>query len=190
MWRYRSRSLRGAARSEEAGASDPRGGFTLIELLIVVAIIGILVSLLLVAVTHALRRARIVECKTNLREIGIHLMIHVQRNKRYPQFAGPKCLQILREPGKNGQPPLIQDADKLFVCPMTGTEPGPEAIDFRGPIEILTESKIKHSTPIACDKEENHGPEGSINVLYPNGRVDEVYREQPAYAEALSKTTP
>lgn len=51
-----------------------RAGFTIVELMVVVLIIGILLALLLPALVASRETARAVECKSNLRQIGVAVL--------------------------------------------------------------------------------------------------------------------
>ena len=75
----------------------PRRGFTLVELLVVIAIIGMLVALLLPAVSAARARMRQATCMNNLSQIGKAIVTYESSKQRYPGYVEP-----VKAVGENG----------------------------------------------------------------------------------------
>jgi prepilin-type processing-associated H-X9-DG protein/prepilin-type N-terminal cleavage/methylation domain-containing protein len=73
-------------------------GLTLVELLVVVAIIGTLIALVLPAVQAARESSRRAQCQNNLRQIGLALNTHADRNGAYPVG----CIGCRPKPSANG----------------------------------------------------------------------------------------
>ncbi|MFC1479607.1 type II secretion system protein, partial [Planctomycetota bacterium] len=98
-------------------ASDSLTGFTLIEILVSIAIIGILASILLPVLSSARNSARLVNCSSNLRQVGFGFHMYAI------EFAGA----IPHEDNGDTQPPFdcgwyilikeYSDNDTVFLCP-------------------------------------------------------------------------
>jgi prepilin-type processing-associated H-X9-DG protein/prepilin-type N-terminal cleavage/methylation domain-containing protein len=68
--------------------SSSKSAFTLVELLVCIAIIALLASLLLPALSQAKARAYRTVCANNLRQVGIALRLYVDQFQGYPWYQG------------------------------------------------------------------------------------------------------
>jgi len=96
-----------------------RKAFTLIELLVVIAIISILAAILFPVFARARESARRTSCLSNLKQIGLGIMMYVQDyDETYPRY------ETLKDPPATGQwlwrqvvQPYIKSETQVFTCP-------------------------------------------------------------------------
>src|SRR6185437_15028359 len=70
------------------GGDDRIGGFSLVELVVVIGIIGVLIGVLMPAMTLARERANQVKCMANLRSIGQAAQSHSAEHEGYLPTCG------------------------------------------------------------------------------------------------------
>lgn len=93
--------------------------FTLIELLVVVAVIAVLASLLLPAVSGAKERAKRVNCLSNLKQMDLSLRMYAHSNKdQFPKVDSGRWAWDVPLPVADA---MAQNANpKVFYCPSSG----------------------------------------------------------------------
>ena len=97
--------------------------FTLVELLIVIAIIGILASLLLPSMEKARYEAKNAVCKSNLRQISVANTLYAGENNSYmlPGYKTPGSYAARQINGDNYRhlvDSYLSGADNTFECPV------------------------------------------------------------------------
>lgn len=185
-------------RSSQVARARP--AFTLVELLVVIAVIGILSSLLLPVLSRGKSSAQSVACVSNLRQIGMALTLYVQDNRdRLPVCAGYLPSQ------QSNLPPITltlfpsQKTNLLFRCP-SDKEIFPSektsyewnfwlngapylapdwATIYTNEAAVIVNTLFggRNDTPIMGDADPFHHPSGiwmGKNALYFDGRVQKV----------------
>ncbi|MFA5794105.1 MAG: prepilin-type N-terminal cleavage/methylation domain-containing protein [Candidatus Brocadiia bacterium] len=167
-------------------------GFTLIELLVVIGIILILAGITVPIIGKAITTAHKLRCQSNLRALYHGIFLYDTNFHGYPQgddYRGAKFWGVLRTMPSPESSILIEEqgskAHGYFVCPLSGSVPGPGVCDYRGP-GYDAGQRTKGATVLGADKTDNHDPEGKgdINILFFGGQIDSYRPDSPEWADA------
>lgn len=121
------------------------GGFTLIELLVVVAIIALLISILVPALGQARSQARLVVCGSNMRQIGLSIVLYAERDDgfipRGPTSFSPQGFQYSSALASN----------YLWIGDNTGGDPTPR--QFTG-LGLLLRPRLAPDEVLFCPSDD------------------------------------
>jgi prepilin-type N-terminal cleavage/methylation domain-containing protein/prepilin-type processing-associated H-X9-DG protein len=126
-------------------------GFTLVELLVVIAIIGILVSLLLPAVQNAREAARRMECKNQLKQLGLAVAGYETNHGCYP----PSGI-VGKAVGTSSDGSFREREGRMFswvVMILPHIEQGPLYDKFDFEVDVLSQTEEPQATvlkPMLC----------------------------------------
>jgi len=97
-------------------------GFTLVELLVVIGIIAILIAILLPALNKARNQAKIVQCLSNLRQVGLAFTMYTNANAGWYPYPTSTQASPQQPTGSNpyGGTPIWFDAIDQYL----GAKPG------------------------------------------------------------------
>ena len=146
-----------------------RRAFTLIELLVVIAIIAILVALLLPAVQQARESARRVQCRNNLKQVGLALHNYASTHDVFPPGFVSRPVSNAAEAAAAGADATTWDAAPgwgwlAMLLPFMEQTQIAEAIDFDLPVSDPANADTVDASISGLVCPSAVGPEGPFAV--------------------------
>ena len=170
-----------------------KSGFTLIELLVVIAILGVLATLVLPNLMKGKKSADMLACLNNFRGLHAGMLQYSDQFNTYPRgsaYMGSNFWEALRKEPTPDTSVFKTTNDKIFVCPLSGNQPGASTCDYRGP-NYLVSPAVDDNEPIGADEPANHDPANQkepINDLLFGGSVKRVTPGTSLWNDANNKT--
>ena len=182
-----------------------RGSIRLRDLLVLAFLSCVLASVWMGVDSRARLERQKVECATHLSRLGSGLYMWSQKFTNsagtYPPYPWPEhklavgreVLDSLRT-YPTRQTSMTRGDDSLFACPVRGTVPSPQTLDYRGPSPRMPGGLVSPLTrpdcPVACDRPTNHDPSGQddMNVLLYSGEVLRATSGSPEWNTAVQYT--
>lgn len=162
--------------------------FTLLELLVVIAIIALLAGMLLPAISGARRKALSIQCRNNLRQVGIGLEMYLgDSNDVMPVVAALPSAHLNDDPSlAEVIGPYLGGDEEVFRCPADEGDPSyfereEASYEYHSGLGgrrvgdlFLTERFGESGVAVVYDYEPFHGRSGNAgatNFLFVDGHV-------------------